>query len=560
MQSYYFIKYDHFTTIEHLCKFAETKAILCFDLEDSINKTELKPQYRNYFVQILENLLPQVGAQKIGLRINSNAEEFDKDADTIADRYINFIFIPKVENIEQINLIFKRLSENNVSFDELIPIIETKNGLTDLPDIIKNLPGKINKIAFGHCDYNFSINAYPFFHQDTMEYWKWIHKLNEIITPNGLSLVNSPYLDLNNHSFFQSMINYLYEYLGNNFGQITLSSKQSEIIRNFEPKNNKLNFKRLIDNRLNLCMPLHYDHQIIEAFANENHNRGFTVIQKNRIIISPQEYRKALDYRSNKKSKTFNFTIVGGCFPVQHDILFEDTYHQRFKRKIEKVIDLELNVNIVRYSRLITCFKKIVDLNKKVPIDILIFHVRPEPYLRIVKLYYKYMNYKGIVKHSFNIPLLKMVNPEKYDCLVLGRRYIHDIGPDGSKFHKRLINLNYKAGDLLGNKKYALKAYVDLISDISEYCKNSGKKFILLGPAYRSNTSYEATLCEDLNTYIKQKLNSSDIIYIECLEKSKDKNKPFFQANGIHASECFHEYVADKMFDRLKPVLENMVI
>ena len=58
MQAYHFIKYNDETNVEHLQKFAETGAVLCFDFEDSIYKSELKQHYRNNFKRIIENIIP----------------------------------------------------------------------------------------------------------------------------------------------------------------------------------------------------------------------------------------------------------------------------------------------------------------------------------------------------------------------------------------------------------------------------------------------------------------------------------------------------------------------
>ncbi len=69
LQAYQFIKYNNKTDIEHIKKYSEDNAILCFDFEDSIKLSE-KQNYREYFKHIINNVLPMLPSTKICLRIN----------------------------------------------------------------------------------------------------------------------------------------------------------------------------------------------------------------------------------------------------------------------------------------------------------------------------------------------------------------------------------------------------------------------------------------------------------------------------------------------------------
>ncbi len=560
MQAYHFVKYNNETTIEHLHKFAETGAVLCFDFEDSIYKLELKPYYRNSFKQIIENIIPLLPDVKIGLRINNITEELEKDLTTISGCKINSIFFPKVESAEGIDKIQKLLNVNNVSYDELIPIIESKIGFTNLEKIIRNFTPQMGKIGFGHCDYNLSINQFPFFHQNSVEYWKWIDRLHSIFEPKGLTLINSVYLELGNHSFFQSMLYHLFELFGDNVGQTTLTLEQSKLVKDFIPTKKSFYFNELLELRLDLKVSPNYDRTIIKGFENNNKEKGFSVLDKNRLMISRHEYLAALNYLRKKKLQKVNLTFVGGCFPVQHNILFEDLFHQRLKRKLENKYNIELNVNIIRYERFNKCLDKIKKYHKLNPIDILVFHVRPEPYLRLVKFYYKYLDNNGGLKKSLNIPFLKILNPEKYDILIFERRF-HSISKEKeTEFHKALVDLNYRIGELFGNKKFALDRYFNLTSDIVEYCINSNITPIIIGIASRTNTAYAPVLCNDLNNHFKEKFANRDIAYIEGFDNNNKNNAKFFQSNGIHASEEYHEFIAGKLFAEVEAIFTRQPV
>jgi len=559
MHIYYFVKYNSRTTLEHLIKCAETGAVLCFDFEDSIhnwinpeNTSELKQHYRNTFRHIANNLIPEIPGLKIGVRINANQKDIVKDIDVLANLKIHSILIPKVEKSEQIETLEKQLYNANVLYDELIPIMESRNGINNLPIILSSFHEKIDKIGFGHCDYNMSIQKFPFFHQNSTEYWKWINRIHSIVSQFDISYINSAFLDLKNDSFFYSILYHLEELFGEKAGQFTLTHNQSVLGKTFKNRIELKAFDNLVGNNLDLSVPKGSAEKLILNFENDNKGIGFTVLGKTGLLISPHEYNSAKKHLEHINLPKVNFTFVGGCFPVQHNILFEDLFHQKLRNEVERTFNIEFNVNIIRYERFTTCLNKIVEYHKTHPVDVLVFHIRPEPYLRSVKFYYKYLNSSGKLKHSLNIPLMKTIKSEKYDFLELGRRYNLSGNLKKSWLHKKLIDLNYLIGKVIGNSRQAKRKYFNLILDIQEYCKKAGVTLIILGPAYRSNTTYEPGLCKELNNHIKNLLVNIGIAYIDCLEKYSGDKDSYFYDNGIHAKESFHELVAKKLASELK--------
>ncbi len=554
MKAYQFINYNNQTNIKHIKKYATQQTVLCFDFEDSI-KTSDKQYYRNCFKDIISNIIPNTPSIKIGLRINSEASELQKDLETASDNFINSVLLPKIETSRQIDNFGKMLAERNITYDELIPIIETKKGLVNLGKIIDSLPPKIMRIGFGHCDYNLDIKAFPFFHQNSIEYWKWIKKIHPAVSKKNLTIVNSPYLELDNYSFFRSMLHNLYNMFGPEVGQTALTTRQAELINQFNPDDNHINFNKLIRHRLDLRVPDNYERQIIENHERNSKNKTFSISGGNSILISPHEYRAAKIYSATKKSKSINLTFVGGCFPVQNDILFEDLFHQKLKRRIESEYKMEFNVNIVRYEQFNTCLKKIKKYNESSPIDILVFHIRPEPFLRLVKIYQRFLNDNGELKKSLNIPSMNMSTSEKYDFSNFEKGIIRNGYKEETWFHKLLIDLNYIIGRCVGNLKYAFRKYYELTIDIADYCKQTKIKLFVLGIGYRNNTPYAKNLCARLNNHLQGKLANRDISYLENLSHFPGDVNQCFQNDGIHASEKYHELIAEILFRKLKDVI-----
>ncbi len=554
MKAYQFINYNNLTNVEHIKKYAERQAVLCFDFEDSI-KTSDKGYYRSCFKNIITDIIPEIPSIKIGLRINGEASEFNKDLEAISNKFINTILLPKIESGEEIEKIGNLLAAKNITYDELIPIIESKKAMTNIEAIVDLLPPKIERLGFGHCDYNLDINAFPFFHQNSIEYWKWIKKIFSAAAPKNLNILNSPYLELENYSFFGSMLHNLYNIFGPGAGQTALNKRQCELINHFDPAGDHIPFNKLIRHRLDLRVPDNYEKRIVENYGKNKKTKTFSISGENSILISPHEFTAAKNYSVAKKTKSINMTFVGGCFPVQNDILFEDLFHQKLKRRIESEYDFDLNINIIRYELFNNCLNKIKTYHQSDTVDILVFHIRPEPFLRLVKVFYRYLNNNGELKSSLNFNSLKMSNSEKYDSSKFEKGIVYNESKEETGFRKLLIDLNYFIGRYSGNLKYAFEKYYELTLDIAAYCKRTDIKLLVLGIGFRNNTPYAKKLCGLLNDYLQNMFAIRGIAYLENLSIHSRNTRQYFQNDGIHASEKYHDLIAEVLFNRLTNLL-----
>jgi citrate lyase beta subunit len=554
MRIFHFIKYDENTSLDNLIASAIRESTLCFDFEDSIqdclnpsNTSALKAHYRNCFQTLLKNSKSDFSKIKFGVRINAvDSDEYLKDINSlIGIKNISTIFLSKTNTPGEILDLQKKLDEKNIGHDELLPVIETKTGMNNLATILKLKLPKIRSIAFGHCDYNADNGIYPFFHQDSREYWIWVTKMVELIKNYNLSFVNSPFLQLNNDSFFKEMLSILNSICGPDFGQITLTNKQSQLCNSFSADVSKKHIHKL-PHTLNLKVSQLFPSNFIETFKKGKNSRGFS-INEDRIILSPHEYFSSVNYQDKNEFPEINFTFVGGCFPVQGDILFENLFHQLMKRKIEKKRKVKFNVNIIRYERLGSCIDKIDAYRKTNQIDVLAFSVRPEPFLRLVKLYYKFLhNSKEKITWSLNLPVLNKSNSEKHDSLYLDTRFDPTPMSDRSLFKKLMLNLNYISGSFIGNHNFAAKEYLKLLNGLKNYCETNNIHFILMGPPIRTNVKMEKLLSKKLDGVIKNSLPVSLENFVNGSDLAKN-GKSLFHKNGITANEYYHELIAEGM-------------
>lgn len=243
--------------------------------------------------------------------------------------------------------------------------------------------------------------------------------------------------------------------------------------------------------------------------------------------------------------------IVGGCFTNQHNIEFSRLYHQTLKTFLKLNVE-NVEITTIRYERISKCLDKIIDLQHKNDFDLLIFHLRAEPIMRMSKLYYKYLNNEGKLRHSLNLPYLKIFYPEKFDLLSL-RRFNHCENKNikATKVYYLLREANYVLGTLLGNKSYALHSLRKLILDIQEFCNEKNINFLLLGPVSRPSSYFEDLLSERINKEFEELSKEESIKYLSLIRKKTNDNQPMFFENGIHVNQEGHDEIANMIYEKM---------
>ncbi|MFB6342982.1 aldolase/citrate lyase family protein [Saccharicrinis sp. FJH62] len=546
MKIYQFIKFDENTTISHIKNAGDERLIICFDFEDGLMKhgdyegtVNLKKEGRKKFLNVYGQFNKQ---SKLGVRLNAiKNPEFEKDVHALSNLTFHSVFLPKIQSVRVLNDIIKELHRCHIGYKEIIPVIENRAGL-DRTSEIANHP-EVNNIAFGHCDYNLCAGVFPFFHQENFEYWKWIKKILSQIEPDKTCFINSPYLHWSNEKFYIAMLGYLKTLTGNNFGQITLTNQQTT--KSLKFSGSDLKFNMLLQNRLNYYPAENYAENIIAEY--EEYNSGKGLSKSVDRIISVQEYQSAVKLASENNRNKLRIAFIGGCFPVQYDILAEDIFLNITGKLFMENSSVMLETDIIRYERFSDVFGKLKDKTRDRNFKAVVLSIRPEPYLRMIKLYYRYRNNEGCLKHSLNFHLIDINESENYDLLSIGRTYYQPQNKRTSKYHNSLVDLNYMAGCLIGNRWFALSKIKRLIIEIEDYCRSNRIEFILMGPNLRSQTKIEPALCTDLDNMIHAAF--PNLSYINGLYK--EYGKAVFRDNGTHVNELYHQLTAQKLFVKL---------
>lgn len=243
--------------------------------------------------------------------------------------------------------------------------------------------------------------------------------------------------------------------------------------------------------------------------------------------------------------------IVGGCFTCQHNISFERLYHQTIRDKFIDQGDLDIEIKTITYSRLSRVMDKIEKVREEYPFDLLIFHLRAEPVLGMIKVYFKYLDEKGYLRRYLNVPFHHLSIEGKHfkaeSRISSGILKKHD-----TKFYQQLRELNYNIGSSLGNKKRAIDLYEKCVLGLVAYCNEHSIQSLLLGPASRPVSKFENRLSHDISSSFKSLADREQLNYIELLGESTACNKPMFFDNGFNVSQEGHDAIADKIFTFLQ--------
>jgi hypothetical protein len=178
-------------------------------------------------------------------------------------------------------------------YDKLIPVVESKSGLRNLKNtcLCFNDYG-ISEAAFGHCDFNLDAGIFPFMHLDNDGLLNIVKYFADILNKFFIGYVNTPYLKLNNSLVFKIILQNIYNIVENDFSQITLCKKQTEICNSINYTVNNI-IKPNSDNDTLKC---DYAERIVRLYNLYFENEKGIALDDERELFSPHEYIAAKKY------------------------------------------------------------------------------------------------------------------------------------------------------------------------------------------------------------------------------------------------------------------------
>lgn len=242
--------------------------------------------------------------------------------------------------------------------------------------------------------------------------------------------------------------------------------------------------------------------------------------------------------------------IIGGCFLSQPEIPFQKLFHQSLKQHLIKEFGDNVRVDTIRYERLGKVLEKVNEFRETKDFDCLIFHLRTEPFTRLVKFSYKYLDDDGVLHRSINLPFLTELLPERFESVEKLRVNLRS-EQNVSKARILLRDLNFRLGVLCGNQRKAFKFYQNSILQLNDYCRVDNKSLLLMGPALRPYSKVEDNLAKRMNKKYRRLTFKHNINYLEMMDKTTPEGQSLFQKDGMHISLAGHEYVGRRMFEEI---------
>jgi citrate lyase beta subunit len=293
-----------------------SRVSIVFDLEDGVQDVihpertqHLKEVARTNVLALFQNPGFEKMLPKTGFRINSiHGKEFEHDLKCLRSVQefvrLSYVVIPKLNSREELDDYIAVFSENNLSFDEFIPIIETVDGYKSLDDILSRPPAnQFHRFFWGHHDYNLDAGIFPFAEHRSSHYWELTKDMIAKLENSGYGFINGAFLEVNNDDFLKKIVSGIAGLCLKDFDFAAISYRQVKLLsslRSVYP----VHYPEFIEDEvLTDAEKISLAKTIVNRFQkNQFLEKGFSFDRQDAIIISPHQYLAALKYLDENMS------------------------------------------------------------------------------------------------------------------------------------------------------------------------------------------------------------------------------------------------------------------
>jgi hypothetical protein len=226
------------------------------------------------------------------------------------------------------------------------------------------------------------------------------------------------------------------------------------------------------------------------------------------------------------------------------------------KEKIRNELSVKIEINILQYEKLNPAFIRFKEVVEHKNIDLIIFHIRIEQILRMIKFYLRYHDKNEIYHRGLNLVALGNCIPERKEF------NLHHITenriPKTTKFFNNFLkNINYILGYLVFNPVFAFRIYKNLITSIVEFCDNNSIDIIFTGPVSRPVNSIENFTSILLDLYSKKLVTKKhNKTYLKLLAANHN-SQYLFCDDHIRVNEIGHQRIANILISAVKNILKS---
>jgi hypothetical protein len=236
--------------------------------------------------------------------------------------------------------------------------------------------------------------------------------------------------------------------------------------------------------------------------------------------------------------------IICGCLPKQPGIGPGELYHQLLATLIEKGFGFRPEVSSIWY---VTFAESTIQTRRLVDgqnPDILLYHVRPDPYLRASKPWFRYRNkeQKRCWRINFSADDHMVVDVEEPVEIVQRRKK--------TKTAKTLRHLNYAIGYLLGVNSQAIKREKKVVAEALQIAGKKNIPVLIIGPASRPRSKVEDFLLLRLEKKLRASVPAEN--YVTCFGSIDTQGNPLFFGDGVHVNPAGNKRFSELIFEAIK--------
>lgn len=220
-----------------------------------------------------------------------------------------------------------------------------------------------------------------------------------------------------------------------------------------------------------------------------------------------------------------NVLIVSGCMAKQDsakgNIEFKSLFHQVLNREAQKSYSTALHFQIIRSERFKPCLEKVSNGLEPENTHAIVFQVRGDHYLRILKFFGIYKD-KNTHQHKYTFNMLRR-SESKYE-----EHYLPDSRPIAEDWNQPTLKtkffsvlkwvfhrINYSLGFLVGNEKKAFESYLQVIEEITRLSTNYDIPIVFLGVTSRPNIRIENFFAKRLNMKMAEYFAKKKLPYLD---------------------------------------------
>lgn len=223
---------------------------------------------------------------------------------------------------------------------------------------------------------------------------------------------------------------------------------------------------------------------------------------------------------------------------------------------IKKELSVNIEINILQYEKINPTFNRIIKVIDQNKIDLIIFHIRIEQILRIIKFYLRYHDKNEDYHRGLNLATFGKCIPERKEFNlyhITKNRSLKTI-----KFYNNFLkNINYALGYLVFNPVFAFRIYKKLMTSVAEFCDNNSIDIIFTGPVSRPVNYIENFTSVILDFYMnKLILNKYNKTYLKLLGTNHNSQYLFCE-DHIRVNEIGHQRIANILFNAVKNILKS---